>query len=147
MSSAVFHRSFSSYDGQNVTDDQLIKKSDDWVIEETNFCLGRRTWPRFKETDDTARRVMQLQDSQLVRLHTRLRDGTCIPVMAMCLIDLSERPAAEHMFWEHPIVKYTWDETYDDAWEDEPPTAKVEAKPVPKLAAKAQKEEKLLEEH
>lgn len=40
-SSRIFHRSFGAYEGQPVKSEDLIKKSDDWVIEETNFCLGR----------------------------------------------------------------------------------------------------------
>ncbi|CAE8603329.1 unnamed protein product [Polarella glacialis] len=68
---AVLHqrasqRLFSDYEGQNVTDDQLVKKSDDWAIEETNFCLGRTSFVRFKETDDLARRTKHLMDCQLL---------------------------------------------------------------------------------
>ena len=33
-------RNFSAYQGQYVEDKDLVKKNDDWVIEETNFCLG-----------------------------------------------------------------------------------------------------------
>ena len=40
-----------------VQDSELIKQKDDWVIEETNFCLGRMSFPRFRETDDLARRT------------------------------------------------------------------------------------------
>merc|ERR1719281_1192219 len=69
-------RCFSEYEGQSVADDQLVKKSDDWAIEETNFCLGRISFPRFKETDDLARRTQHLMDTQLGVQHTRLRDGT-----------------------------------------------------------------------
>merc|ERR1719265_2767400 len=72
-------RFFSEYEGQNVTDAQLVKKSDDWVIEETNFCLGRTTYVRFKDTDDLARRTQHLMDTQLAKQHTRLRDGTVSP--------------------------------------------------------------------
>ena len=36
-------RAFSIYQGQKVTSDQLLKKNDEWLIEETNFCLGRVT--------------------------------------------------------------------------------------------------------
>ena len=40
-SPGVSLRAFASYQGQKVTSDQLLKKQDDWIIEETNFCLGR----------------------------------------------------------------------------------------------------------
>ena len=33
-------RKFSAYTGQAVTDEDLVQQKDDWVIEETNFCLG-----------------------------------------------------------------------------------------------------------
>merc|ERR1719271_1581402 len=70
-------RCFSEYEGQHVKDDELVKKSDDWAIEETNFCLGRISFVRYKETDDLARRTQHLMDTQLSKQHTRLRDGTC----------------------------------------------------------------------
>eukprot|EP00405_Crypthecodinium_cohnii_P017330 CAMPEP_0206446764 /NCGR_PEP_ID=MMETSP0324_2-20121206/16336_1 /ASSEMBLY_ACC=CAM_ASM_000836 /TAXON_ID=2866 /ORGANISM="Crypthecodinium cohnii, Strain Seligo" /LENGTH=96 /DNA_ID=CAMNT_0053915309 /DNA_START=123 /DNA_END=409 /DNA_ORIENTATION=+ len=69
-------RFFSEYEGQTVVDEQLVKKSDDWAIEETNFCLGRMSFVRYKETDDLARRTLHLMDTQLAKQHTRLRDGT-----------------------------------------------------------------------
>lgn len=34
-------RQFSSYIGKEVRSEDLIKKDDSWVIEETNFCLGK----------------------------------------------------------------------------------------------------------
>merc|ERR1712154_673437 len=85
-------RFFSEYEGQNVTDEQLVKKSDDWAIEETNFCLGRLSFVRFKETDDLARRTKHLMDSQLPKQHTRLRDGTVIPFTALFLDDIIDKP-------------------------------------------------------
>merc|ERR550514_957510 len=69
---AVGRRCFSEYEGQHVTDEQLVKKSDDWAIEETNFCLGRMSFVRYKETDDLARRAQHLMDTQLARQHTKL---------------------------------------------------------------------------
>ncbi|CAJ1368941.1 unnamed protein product, partial [Effrenium voratum] len=110
-------RFFSAYEGQEVTDDQLIKKSDDWAIEETNFCLGRISFVRFKETDDLARRTKHLMDCQLSKQHTRMRDGTCIPVMALYLDDIIDKPGPCHIFTEQPLLKWTWDETYDEAYE------------------------------
>ena len=34
-------RAMSAYAGQVLKDGDLVKKKDDWAIEETNFCLGR----------------------------------------------------------------------------------------------------------
>ncbi|KEP63160.1 UNVERIFIED_CONTAM: hypothetical protein HHA_221510 [Hammondia hammondi] len=116
----VFNRPFSGYDGQPVTSEQLIKKSDDWVIEETNFCLGRTAPLRFKETDDLAHRVLHVMDSQLVKMHTRLRDGTCIPVMGLYILDVVDKPTPLHQFVEPPLLKWTWDHTYSEAYEDKP---------------------------
>merc|ERR1711915_518617 len=110
-------RFFSEYEGQNVTDDQLVKKSDDWAIEETNFCLGRTSFVRFKETDDLARRTKHLMDTQLAKQHTRLRDGTVIPFTALYLDDIIDKPGPAHIFTEQPLLKWTWDETYDEAYE------------------------------
>lgn len=110
-------RGFSEYESQAVTDDQLVKKSDDWAIEETNFCLGRVSFTRFKETDDLARRTQHLMDVQLSRQHTRLRDGTVIPFTSLFLDDIIDKPGPCHIFTEQPLLKWTWDETYDDAYE------------------------------
>ncbi|CDJ65890.1 hypothetical protein, conserved [Eimeria necatrix] len=55
-------RPFASYQGQKVTSEQLLKKNDEWLIEETNFCLGRVV--------------------------------------------------------ETPLLKYTWDETYTEAFDE-----------------------------
>lgn len=118
--SRVFGRHFSAYEGQPVTSEQLIKQSDDWVIEETNFCLGRTAALRFKETDDLAHRVLHVMDSQLAKMHTRLRDGTCIPVMGMHIPDICDDPTPLHQFVEMPLLKWTWDETYSEAYEDKP---------------------------
>lgn len=112
-------RRFGVYEGQDVSSEQLIKRSDDWVIEETNFCLGRRTvWPRFKEEDDLARRTMQLMDAQVNKMHTRLRDGTVIPFTSMYLDQMIDYPIPLHVFVETPLLKYTWDESYEDAYDD-----------------------------
>ena len=112
-------RLFGVYEGQDVSSEQLVKKSDDWVVEETNFCLGRRTnWPRFKEEDDLARRTMQMMDSQMNKMHTRLRDGTVIPFTSMYLDQMIDYPIPLHVFVETPLLKYTWDETYEDAYDD-----------------------------
>ena len=35
-----------------------------------------RSFPRFRETDDLARRTQMLMDSQVNKMHTRLRNGT-----------------------------------------------------------------------
>merc|ERR1712107_853874 len=110
-------RFFSEYEGQNVEDEQLVKKSDDWAIEETNFCLGRTSFVRFKETDDLARRTLHLMDTQLSRQHTRLRDGTVIPYTALYLDSMIDHPGPAHIFTEMPLLKLTWDETYDEAYE------------------------------
>ncbi|KAF8817733.1 hypothetical protein IE077_003374, partial [Cardiosporidium cionae] len=91
-------RTFCSYEGKVVKDADLVKQSDDWVIEETNFCLGRVGDLRFKETDDLAHRVLHIMDSQLTAMHTRLRDGTCIPVMTFDLPALLDQPTPMHIF-------------------------------------------------
>lgn len=109
-------RSFSAYAGQPVSDEQLVKKSDDWAIEETNFCLGRVGMVRYKEEDDLARRTLHLIESQFNRMHTRLRDGTCIPVTALFLDDMIDKPAPMHVFVEMPLLKWTWDTTYEEAY-------------------------------
>eukprot|EP00439_Symbiodinium_sp_Y106_P085856 s358_g30.t1 len=114
---AAGKRFFSEYQGQEVTDDQLVKKSNDWAIEETNFCLGRTSFVRFKETDDLARRTKHLMDCQLSKQHTRLRDGTVIPYTALFLDDIIDKPGPCHIFTEQPLLKWTWDETYDEAYE------------------------------
>mmetsp|Transcript_12328 Transcript_12328/g.36627 ORF Transcript_12328/g.36627 Transcript_12328/m.36627 type:complete len:145 (-) Transcript_12328:200-634(-) len=113
----VGQRFFSEYEGQNVSSEQLVKKSDDWAIEETNFCLGRISYVRFKETDDLARRTKHLMDTQLAKQHTRLRDGTVIPFTALYLDDMIDKPGPAHIFPEQPLLKWTWDETYDEAYE------------------------------
>merc|ERR1719198_587633 len=110
-------RFFSAYEGQDVTSAQLVKKSEDWAIEETNFCLGRICFPRYKETDDLARRTQYLMDTQLSKQHTRLRDGTVIPFTALFLDDIIDKPGPCHIFTEMPLLKWTWDETYDEAYE------------------------------
>ncbi|OEH79621.1 hypothetical protein cyc_04228 [Cyclospora cayetanensis] len=152
-------RPFASYQGQKVTSDQLLKKNDDWLIEETNFCLGRVAPIRFKETDDFAHRVLHLMDAQLGKMHTRLRDGTCIPVMGLYIPCIMDKPTplhqclvnsnyispcvphmcltplcnADFVEWlmagqdlpcsalflpETPLLKYTWDETYTEAYDN-----------------------------
>eukprot|EP00922_Rhytidocystis_sp_ex-Travisia-forbesii_P053893 GHVS01079980.1.p1 GENE.GHVS01079980.1~~GHVS01079980.1.p1 ORF type:complete len:149 (+),score=25.26 GHVS01079980.1:61-507(+) len=116
--SSLFCRSFSAYECQQLKDSDLVKKSDDWVIEETNFCLGRKSTQRFKETDDLAYRVLHLMEGQLGGMHTRLRDGTCIPVMALDANAVLDKPTPYHVFLEQGLVKWTWDETYDEAYED-----------------------------
>eukprot|EP00386_Alphamonas_edax_P016247 GDKI01049626.1.p2 GENE.GDKI01049626.1~~GDKI01049626.1.p2 ORF type:complete len:164 (-),score=22.43 GDKI01049626.1:45-509(-) len=130
-----FARNFSGYDGQDVADHQLIKKNDDWVIEETNFCLGRTSYVRFKETDDYARRTLHLMDCQLGKMHTRLRDGTCIPYTAFYLDDVLDKPGPSHCFVEVPLLKWTWDETYDEAYEDAEPSPQ-ETQPAKTATAK-----------
>ncbi|CDJ37975.1 hypothetical protein, conserved [Eimeria tenella] len=111
-------RPFGSYQGQKVTSDQLLKKNDEWLIEETNFCLGRVVPVRFKETDDLAHRVLHLMDAQLGKMHTRLRDGTCIPVMGLYIPCIMDKPTPLHQCLETPLLKYTWDETYTEAFDN-----------------------------
>ncbi|CEM09173.1 unnamed protein product [Vitrella brassicaformis CCMP3155] len=118
LSQRISARWFGAYDGQPVTDAQLVKKDPDWVIEETNFCIGRIGFVRHKETDDMARRTLRIFDTQLPRMQTRLRDGTVIPAMGFYMDHIVDRPAPLHNFVEKPVLKYTWDETYDEAWED-----------------------------
>eukprot|EP01068_Selenidium_serpulae_P000200 Selendium_serpulae@DN1029_c0_g1_i1.p1 len=108
----------SGYGGMRVQDWQLVKKSDDWVVEETNFCLGRRPAQfRFQETDDMARRVLKVIEAQPCYMHTRLRDGTCIPFMHIHAADVEERPKPIFGCNEDILVKFTWDESYDEAYE------------------------------
>merc|ERR1740115_359096 len=110
-------RFFSEYEGQTVRDEQLVKKSDDWAIEETNFCLGRHSFVRYRETDDLARRTQHLMDTQLSRQYPRLRDGTVIPYTGIFLDDILDKPGPVHIFTEQPVLKWTWDETYDEAYD------------------------------
>jgi hypothetical protein len=110
-------RWFSAYESQPVTEEDLVKKSDDWVIEETNFCLGRMGDIRFKETDDLARRTLHLMQSQLNLQHTRLRDGTCIPFTTMHLNEMLDQPEPAHIWIEQPLLKWTWDEQYSEAYD------------------------------
>ena len=116
-------RLLSVYEGRTVTSEELVKKSEDWVIEETNFCLGRATTPQFNAEDDLPRRALQLMNTQINKMHTRLRDGTCIPYMSLFLPDLLDKPIPAHSFVERPLIKYTWDETYEEAYED--PSLKI----------------------
>jgi len=109
-------RQFSAYAGQNVDGNQLEKQHEDWAVEETNFCLGRVGNVRYKEEDDLARRTLQLLESQYSRMHTRLRDGTCIPVSALYLDDMIDWPAPAHIFVEMPLLKWSWDSTYEESY-------------------------------
>mmetsp|Transcript_3688 Transcript_3688/g.7701 ORF Transcript_3688/g.7701 Transcript_3688/m.7701 type:complete len:141 (+) Transcript_3688:38-460(+) len=117
-------RYFSGYDGVTVRDEDLVKGAEDWAIEETNFCLGRVGMVRYKETDDLYRRTQKLIDSQFSRMHTRLRDGTCIAVTSLVLTEMIDHPGPAHIFTEQPLLKYTWDETYDEAYEPPVPRKK-----------------------
>ncbi|UKJ90220.1 hypothetical protein MACJ_001151 [Theileria orientalis] len=115
----VQKRSFASvYSGKDISSKDLEKKDPNWAIEETNFCLGKVTEMIFKDTDDLARRTLQIMDSQLSRMHTRLRDGTCVPYMTLSLHQVVDRPIPNHVFVEQPLLKWTWDEAYDEAYED-----------------------------
>ncbi|CAA9988602.1 hypothetical protein, conserved in Apicomplexan species [Plasmodium knowlesi strain H] len=109
---------FSGYTGKHISDKDLVKKDDNWYIEETNFCLGRVTKLRFSEKDDMARRVLKIMDSQLSKMYTRMRDGTVIPYMSFYLNDVIDKPAPNHQFIEQPLIKWTWDEAYDEAYEE-----------------------------
>ena len=117
-------RAFSFFEGRNVAAEELVKKKDDWVIEETNFCLGRKTHLSFREEDDLARRTLHIMDTQINKMHTRLRDGTCIPFTSLFLPELLDKPTPAHTFMERPLLKYTWDETYEEAYEEAPKLAK-----------------------
>ena len=80
----------------------------------------------FREEDDLARRTLHIMDTQVSKMHTRLRDGTCIPFMSLFLPELLDKPTPAHTFMERPLLKYTWDETYEEAYEQqaEPKLAK-----------------------
>eukprot|EP00916_Digyalum_oweni_P023035 GHVL01038264.1.p1 GENE.GHVL01038264.1~~GHVL01038264.1.p1 ORF type:complete len:137 (-),score=29.97 GHVL01038264.1:51-461(-) len=108
-----------SYDGRWVTDEQLVKKHEDWAVEETNFCFGRIARLRYRMEDDLARRTMHLLDAQTNAMHTRLRDGTVIPAMFPTLDWCIDTPYPVHTFLERPLLKATWDETYEDAYESD----------------------------
>ena len=110
-------RRMSFYEGRAVTTEQLVKKDPQWVVEETNFCLGRTVPIAFKEEDDLARRTLHLMNTQVNKMHTRLRDGTCIPYMTLFLPDILDKPTPAHTFLERPLLKYTWDETYEEAYD------------------------------
>ncbi|SBT36135.1 hypothetical protein POVWA2_030570 [Plasmodium ovale wallikeri] len=73
---------------------------------------------RFSEKDDMARRVLKIMDSQLSKMYTRMRDGTVIPYMSFYLNDVIDKPAPNHQFIEQPLIKWTWDEAYDEAYEE-----------------------------
>lgn len=103
-----------------VTDEELVRKHDDWVIEETNFCLGRVSHMRYLETEDMARRAKRTIESQRCYMHTRLRDGTCIPVTGLTQLQCVDKPAPLHTFNEPTLCKWTWDECYDEAFDDAP---------------------------
>eukprot|EP01067_Filipodium_phascolosomae_P007285 Filipodium_phascolosomae@DN5786_c0_g1_i1.p1 len=117
---AVRNFSADHWEGKNMTSEELVKQADDWAVEETNFCLGRtsnRIW--YREEDDLARRTQLILDAQTNTMHTRLRDGTCIPVMSLLLTDMIDLPTPKEIWLEHPLLKFSWDETYDDAWESD----------------------------
>eukprot|EP00392_Amoebophrya_sp_AT5.2_P000284 g284.t1 len=98
-----------------VTGKELEKGADDWVIEETNFNFGTVS----AETEDLARRTKRLLETNPCFMHTRLRDGTCVPYMQPDLLALAEKPFVFHAFHETPLIKWTWDEIYDEALEEE----------------------------
>lgn len=54
-------------------------------------------------------------------MFTRLRDGTVIPMTSSAIYGIVDIPQSVFNGFEKPIVKCTWDETYDDAWEEEEP--------------------------
>ena len=65
----------------------------------------------------TLHRTQHLMDSQLSKQHTCLRDGTVIPYTAIFLDDMLDKPGPVHIFTELPLLQWTWDETYDEAYE------------------------------
>merc|ERR1712194_863194 len=101
-------RAFGGYTGQYVADEDLVRKNDDWVIEETNFCLGRTANIRFRETDDMARRVKRILEHQTCYMHTRLRDGTVIPFSSYGIMGVMERPIAAETHLEQAVIKWCW---------------------------------------
>ncbi|CAD7974225.1 unnamed protein product [Amoebophrya sp. A25] len=115
----TLQRRFAGSYSQAVTGKELEKGADDWVIEETNFNFGRAAPRRFKETEDLARRTKRIIETSECFMHTRLRDGTVVPTCAIDLLMLSEKPFVLHAFHEAPLFKFTWDEIYDDALEEE----------------------------
>jgi len=119
-------RAFGSYEGQNIRDEDLVPDSNDWMVEETNFCFGRSARPRFKETDDLYRRVQHIMNCQLNRMHTRLRDGTVIAYTDLYPDGMCDKPCEMHQFSENPVMKWTWDEAYEEAYD--PPGAASYAK-------------------
>lgn len=54
-------------------------------------------------------------------MFTRLRDGTVVPVMSQVVYNIFDAPDTLFNYFEKPICKFTWDETYDEAWEAEEP--------------------------
>lgn len=54
-------------------------------------------------------------------MFTRLRDGTVIPVMCQVMFAIYDSPDSIYNYFERLVIKYTWDETYDEAWEQEEP--------------------------
>lgn len=56
-------------------------------------------------------------DCQLARQHTRLRDGTVIPFTALFLDEIVDKPGPIHIFTEQPLLKWTSDEKFGEAYE------------------------------
>lgn len=54
-------------------------------------------------------------------MFTRIRDGTVIPVMCQTIYSVQDSPFSSFQKYERMVEKFTWDETYDDAWEEEEP--------------------------
>ncbi|CAD7933643.1 unnamed protein product [Amoebophrya sp. A120] len=92
-------RKFAGYTSMAVTGKDLEKGAEDWVIEETNFNFGRMAPRRFKETEDLARRTKRLLETNPCFMHTRLRDGTCVPYCQPDLHALAEKPYVFHAFY------------------------------------------------
>ena len=77
-------------------------------------------------------------ETQIVKMHTRLRDGTVIPVTGRELFEVIETPQPGHKFHEQPLVKFTWDNIYNEALEDveQPGTGNYVPKTDPSLKQK-----------
>lgn len=65
-------------------------------------------------------------NTQVNRMHTRLRDGTVIPFTGLMPDEMVDNPCELHQFSESPALKWTWDEAYEEAYD--PPAAAAYAK-------------------
>lgn len=75
-------------------------------------------------------------------MFTRLRDGTVVPFMSQLPQSAFDAPDTVWNYFERQTIKYTWDETYDDAWEEEEP--EFEEGELPDSSKEGEKEERKL---